>query len=95
MLATIIVWTYTSVLFYLYGRGTITLIFKLLKIKPPQNYNLPLMVITGSAAVTTLASYLSLVMPISGLAFILIGSGAGFIALWGHASAPVRFPRYH
>jgi hypothetical protein len=72
MIAALIIWLYVGALFHMYGAGTLALLRRWLGAGERGAGGLPLTIIVGMAQVTALVSFLSLVIPLGALAFVII-----------------------
>ena len=95
MLATLLIWAYSFVIFYLYGHGGLILLKKIFQLPNENTLSFPIIAIVGSAVLTTLASFLSLIMPLGGEAAILILLGGVLIVVSTRPWKHFHFPTYH
>jgi len=95
MLGTLIIWGYSLALFYVYGRGGLMLLRKLFRLQGEKVSPGPIIIIVGMAILTTLASYLSLFIPLGLLAAALILAGGILIAAITRPWRDIRLPSYH
>ncbi|HEX2697286.1 MAG TPA: hypothetical protein VHM28_06215, partial [Anaerolineales bacterium] len=75
MLATIIIWAYSLGLFYIYGAATVKLSKKFLNLNVEESPSSQITILVGIAVVTTIASYLSILIPLSLLAAAILAAG--------------------
>jgi len=95
MLATLLIWIYSLTIFYIYGYGGLILLKKLFQLQDGIALSFPVIAIIGSAVFTTLASFLSLIMPLSGDAAILILLGGVLIVISTRPWKNLNFLTYH
>jgi hypothetical protein len=95
MLATLIIWLYSAALFYIYGRGCVILLKKVFHFQEQVDLPLPIIIVMGVAILTTLASFLSLVIPLAGLAAFLVLIGGLLISTTSGLFKNFRFPSWH
>ena len=95
MLATLLIWAYSLTIFYLYGYGGLILLKKLFQLQDGIALSFSVIAIIVSADLTTLVSFLSLVMPLSGDAAILILLGGVIIAISTRPWKNFHFSTYH
>ncbi|MHC1782972.1 MAG: hypothetical protein AB9891_09495 [Anaerolineaceae bacterium] len=81
MLATLLIWIYTLTLLFLYGLAAIHLSKRLLKINSTKSLHPVVYIFTGTMVLTTLTSFLSLVMRIQIEAVLFSLAGAILIAI--------------
>ncbi len=81
MIVALVIWGYMIALCYIYGLGSIKFLQKILQSNFDTTLPFPIIVIVGMAIITTLASYLSLVIPISELASFILLAGAVLILI--------------
>lgn len=82
MLAALIIWSYLLILLWLYGRFSITLLGRFLRLQPEDDLSFPVCWIAGLCLVTTLGAALSLFIPLGLLANALLLGGALPVAFW-------------
>lgn len=95
MLATLIIWAYSFALFYAYGWGGLIFLRKIFQLQDEPPVSGPVIVVAGMAILTTLASFLSLFIPLGRLAAILILIGGILIAITTRPWKKIRLPAYH
>lgn len=81
MLAAFIFWIYTLVILYIYGWITSRILSRLFHLNEEVPH-ISILVLVGLCTVTTLGAFLSLIMPLSWLAQLLLFGGAVIICLW-------------
>ncbi len=95
MLTTLLIWVYALVLFYLYGIATAKLATKIFDLNPETKLPFPIMIVLGMAILTTIASYLSIFLPLGVSAAVLFLVGAIFIAIWLRPSFKIHLQPCH
>lgn len=80
MVFTLLDWCYLTVLASIYGMGGMAVFHRWLGWLPPA-YCLPLELLWGLALMTVLGGYLSLILPLGVIAYILMGLGAIALAI--------------
>jgi hypothetical protein len=95
MLATLAIWVYSFALFYIYGYGGLIFLKKILRLQNGITLSFPIIAMLGAVAVTTLTSFLSLLMPLSAPAAGLILLGAILITIFTQPWKNSRLSTYH
>ncbi len=96
MLVTFLIWAYSFAIFYFYGRGMLILFKRVFHLQDEISaIPFPVTVTLGIAVITTLASLLSLLMPLGGFAAAIILIGGFVIAIWTRPFHDFRLPSYH
>src|SRR5512141_2689497 len=76
MIVALIIWSYLGVLLYLYGAGAARLLYRWLGEPQERLPGLPILLLFGLTVFGTLAAYLSIILPLGGLAAVLLAAGA-------------------
>lgn len=95
MLATLLIWAYSFTIFYLYGYGGLVFLKKIFHLQDGIALSFAIIAILGAAVLTTVASFLSLMMPLGKEAAILILLGGVLIAILTQPWRNFAFPKYH
>src|SRR5271157_173287 len=95
MLAALLIWAYSLMIFYIYGYGGLIFLKKISKFQDGLWLSFPIIVILGIAIITTIASYLSLITPLASTAAILILLGGILIAIFTRPWKKLSLPTYH
>jgi hypothetical protein len=93
VIASLLIWLYQGVLFYLYGASTLTLLSRWLRRSPSEGVGLSLTIVLGMAQVTALATLLALALPLGALASAILLSGGVLLAVLARPLTPPPFHR--
>jgi len=95
MLATLVVWTYSFSIFFVYGYGGITLLKRVFQLQEGIEIPFSIVAITGMVVLTTISSFLSLIMPLASTAACLVLLGGILITIFTRPWKKLSFPTYH
>ena len=95
MLATLLIWGYSFGIFYIYGYGGMTFLKKIFQLRDEVDLSFPIIAALGIAVLVTLVSFLSLFIPISATAAILVLIGGVFLAILTQPWKNFHLPSFH
>ncbi len=95
MLAIVLVWVYSIAIFYIYGYGGLNLTKKVFRLQNRSLPSFPIIAIVGAAILATLDSFLSLAMPLSSMAAVLVLLGGILVFILTKPWKNFSLPEYH